>query len=146
MMSEQTRSWSGACHCGDVKFTVELEEPLRAVRCNCSICAIKGAVMIGAPLTALSVVEGQDLLTCYRFNTGVAKHWFCSRCGTDTFHQRRSDPGTYGINAACLGLDPYKDFPDVAVSDGVNHASDRGRFRVAGRLKFEPSTEESGVE
>ena len=102
---------------------------------------MKGAVTVGAPLDALEVTEGQDLLTCYRFNTGVAKHWFCSRCGSYTFHQRRSDPDTYGVNVACLGRDPYADFPDVAVVDGIHHARDTGTLRVAGRLKFEPADE-----
>jgi hypothetical protein len=142
MVSGETRQWDGACHCGAVRFTVRLPETPRASRCNCSICRIKGAVTVGAPLDALEVIEGQDLLTCYRFNTGVAKHWFCSRCGSYTFHQRRSDPDTYGVNVACLGLDPYADFPDVAVVDGVHHSRDTGKLRVAGRLKFEPSPPE----
>jgi hypothetical protein len=137
MVSDNTRQWNGACHCGAVKFTVQLPEELRGARCNCSICGIKGAVTVGAPLDSLEVTEGQDLLTCYRFNTGVAKHWFCSRCGSYTFHQRRSDPDTYGVNVACLGLDPYTDFPNVAVVDGIHHARDTGTLRVAGRLKFE---------
>lgn len=131
----------GACHCGAVKFTVELTEPLRGSRCDCSICSIKGAVTVGAPLDGLKIVEGEDLLTLYQFNTGVAKHYFCSRCGAYTFHQRRSDPGTYGVNVACLGFNPYDDFPDIAVVDGIHHARDTGQMRVAGRLRFEPNPE-----
>lgn len=133
---------NGACHCGAVRFTVELAEPLRAARCDCSICSIKGAVTVGAPLDRLRIVEGEELLTLYRFNTGVAKHYFCSRCGAYTFHQRRSEPDTYGVNVACLGLNPYHDFPDVAVVDGRHHARDTGRRRVAGRLRFEPASEQ----
>ncbi len=129
----------GACHCGAVKFTVMLPENPRGARCDCSICAIKGAVTVGAPLDGLEVTEGADLLTLYRFNTGTAQHFFCSRCGTYTHHQRRSDPNTYGINVACLGLNPYHDFPDVAVVDGIHHARDTGRIRLAGRLRFEPN-------
>ena len=128
---------AGACHCGAVKFTADLAEPLRGARCDCSICAMKGAVTVGTTLDGLEVTEGKDLLTLYRFNTGVAKHWFCSRCGSYTFHQRRSDPDTYGINVACLGLSPYHDFPDVAVVDGRNHVRDTGKVRLAGRLRFE---------
>ncbi len=132
---------TGQCHCGAVKFTADVAEPLRASRCDCSICSIKGAVTVGTPLAGLKIVEGEELLTCYQFNTGVAKHYFCSRCGTYTFHQRRSDPDTYGVNAACLGLHPYHDFPDVAVVDGIHHVRDTGQVRLAGRLKFEASPE-----
>lgn len=135
----ETVSHSGSCHCGTVRFTVALPAELRGARCDCSICSVKGAVTVGAPLDALEIVEGADALTLYQFNTGVAKHWFCSRCGTYTFHQRRSDPNTYGVNVACLGLNPYHDFPDVAVVDGIHHARDTGEARLAGRLKFEPS-------
>jgi hypothetical protein len=133
---------SGQCHCGTVKFTADIAEPLRGARCDCSICAIKGAVTVGTPLDGLTVLEGEDALNLYQFNTGVAKHYFCSKCGTYTFHQRRSDPDTYGVNVACLGLNPYHDFPDVAVVDGVHHSRDTGRMRLAGRLKFEPSRDD----
>ena len=130
---------NGACHCGAVRFTADVEEPLRGARCDCSICSIKGAVTVGTPLGGLKVTEGEDLLTLYRFNTGAAKHYFCSRCGTYTFHQRRSDPDTYGVNVACLGLNPYHDFPEVPVSDGINHMRDTGRWHRAGTLRFEPN-------
>ena len=129
---------NGACHCGAVKFTADVAEPLRGARCDCSICAMKGAVTVGTTLDGLEICQGQDLLTLYQFNTGVAKHWFCSLCGAYTFHQRRSDPETYGVNVACLGLNPYHDFPDVAVVDGIHHARDTGKMRLAGRLRFEP--------
>ena len=119
----------GACPAAPVKFTVTLPADLRGSRCDCSICAIKGAVTVGAPLDGLEVTEGQDLLTLYRFNTGTAKHWFCSKCGTYTHHQRRSDPDTYGVNVACLGFNPYHDFPNVAVVDGIHHSRDTVRIR-----------------
>ena len=132
---------NGACHCGAIKFTAEIAEPLRGARCDCSICSLKGAVTVGTPLDGLTIVEGEELLSLYQFNTRVAKHYFCSRCGTYTFHQRRSDPNTYGVNVACLGLNPYHDFPDVPVIDGRNHVRDTGETRLAGRLKFEPAHE-----
>jgi hypothetical protein len=130
---------NGACHCGSVKFTADVAEPLRGTRCDCSICAMKGAVTVGTPLDGLEILEGRDLLALYQFNTGTAKHWFCSKCGSYTFHQRRSDPDSYGVNVACLGLNPYHDFPDVAVVDGIRHSRDTGTVRLAGRLKFEPN-------
>ena len=139
MVSETTTKRAGACHCGAVKFTVELPAELRGARCDCSICAMKGAVTLGTSLDGLEVTEGEDLLTLYQFNTGTAKHYFCSRCGSYTFHQRRSDPNTYGVNVACLGLNPYHDFPNVAVVDGRHHMRDTGKSRLAGRLKFEPN-------
>lgn len=94
--------------------------------------------MVRVPLSALEVTAGQDTIRSYRFNTGVAQHWFCPECGIHVFHQARSDPSQYGISAATLDeVDVYADFPDLPVSDGVNHAKDSGLFKLAGRLRFE---------
>ena len=141
MTGEATIIRKGSCHCGAVQFEARLPEVLSGSRCNCSICAIKGAVMVYLPLEDLKVTAGEDVLGCYRFNTKVAKHHFCTQCGIHCFHQARSDPDKYAINAACLeGVRPYEDFPEVAVYDGVHHSKDHdGVRRQSGRLKFEPS-------
>lgn len=136
-MSE-TELRTGSCHCGGVRFTVELPRELRGARCNCSICSMKGVVMVAAPGEGFRLDAGEDLLTVYRFNTRAAQHHFCSRCGIHVFHRRRADPGQVGVNAACLdGVSPY-DFAEVPVMDGLNHPLDNGgQFRRAGTLRFE---------
>ncbi|WP_323015431.1 GFA family protein [Devosia sp.] len=128
----------GACHCGAVKFHVRLANGLHtARRCTCSFCRMRGAVAVSADLDGLTILEGADKLALYQFNTGTAKHYFCSVCGIYTHHQRRSNPREFGINAACLaGVSPF-DFADLPVYDGVNHPSDGNASRVAGRLRFE---------
>jgi hypothetical protein len=128
----------GACHCGAVKFEARLIDGLdRPRRCNCSICRMRGAVAVSAPLDGFTVLEGQDHLTEYRFNTGAARHFFCRTCGIYTHHKRRSTPNEYGINVACLeGVSPF-DFAEVPVGDGVNHPSDTGASRQVGVLRFE---------
>jgi hypothetical protein len=127
----------GRCHCGGVRFTVRLDGGLAAARrCTCSYCAMRGAVALSARLSDIAIVEGADLLTAYRFNTGVAVHHFCSVCGIYTHHQRRSDPQQYGVNAAALGISPF-DFAEIPVLDGENHPRDTGGVsRRAGTLRF----------
>ena len=129
----------GRCHCGTVRFTAKLPAVLKAGRCTCSICAMKGSVMVGVALDGLTITSGEDHLTCYRFNTGAAKHFFCSTCGIHCFHQRRSAPDQYAINAACLeGVSPF-DFAEIVVTDGINHPNDNaGNWRIAGILRFNP--------
>ena len=131
-------SRTGACHCGGVRFTVDLPQELRGARCNCSMCSMKGVTMVAAPIDALRIIAGEDLLSTYQFNTMAAKHRFCSRCGIHVYHQRRADTRQVGVNVACLnGVSPY-DFAEVPVMDGVNHPLDNGcRFRRAGILRFE---------
>ncbi len=128
-----------SCHCGKVRFEAEMPEKLQPSRCNCSICAKKGVAMVYVPLEALKVTAGEDVLSCYRFNTKVAKHYFCSHCGIQCFHQPRSDPSKYAISAACIeGVAVYEDFPEMMVNDGVHHIKDNdGVQRWAGRLRFE---------
>jgi hypothetical protein len=129
----------GACHCGSVRFHVRLKGGLRtARRCNCSFCRMRGAVAVSAPVGGLDILGGADYLTLYTFNTGAARHYFCSRCGIYTHHQRRSNPDEYGVNVACLeGVSP-SDFEELVVNDGVHHPSDHdGRSRIAGILRFE---------
>jgi hypothetical protein len=78
-----------------------------------------GAVAVSAPLSGITVTKGEDKLTEYRFNTGTARHFFCSVCGIYTFHQRRSNPNEYGVNVACFeNVSPF-DFPEVTVMDGL---------------------------
>jgi hypothetical protein len=46
--------------------------------------------MGSVPIEGLRVIQGQDLLTVYRFNTMTAEHYFCSRCGPHTQLRRLS--------------------------------------------------------
>jgi hypothetical protein len=115
-----------SCHCGAVVLELELPDGIvNPRRCNCSICRRKGAIAATVPLSGLRIVQGQETLRLYQFNTRTAKHYFCSVCGIYTHHQRRSNPNEYGYNVGCLeGVDPNS-IANVPTSDGVNHSSDR---------------------
>jgi len=74
--------------------------------CDCSLCRRRNAVMAKTPLANLEILEGQDRLTLYEWNTRAAKHYFCSVCGIYVFHRKRSAPDHYGVNVFCLeGVD-----------------------------------------
>ncbi len=132
-----------ACHCKTVRFHVKLTDGLKtARRCNCSFCRMRGAVAVSAELGDITFISGEDALTLYTFNTGAAKHYFCSVCGIYTHHQRRSNPNQYGINAACLeGVSPF-DFDQVSVLNGAQHPRDvpEGSWHPeVGILRFIPA-------
>jgi hypothetical protein len=104
------RSWrSGGCHCGAVRFEVELPAVVEAQSCNCSMCAKTGFVHVIVPESRFRLLAGADALTTYTFNTGVARHLFCSTCGVKSFYRPRSNPDGWSVNARCLddveGLD-----------------------------------------
>jgi len=132
-----------ACHCGRVRFEVVLSDGLNtARRCDCSFCRMRGAVVVSADLDGITITAGEEALTEYRFNTGTARHYFCSGCGIYTHHQRRSNSRQFGVNVACIeGVSPF-DFPAVPVNDGIRHPSDErpgAKGRIAGILRYEPT-------
>ena len=128
---------TGGCHCGAVRFTVDLPQDPTIRRCNCTICAMKGVVMLDVPLGALEITKGEEMLTLYTFGSGEAKHRFCSRCGIHPFHQTRSDPDKYGINIACIDGMTIYDFAEVPVFDGQNHPMDSGESNYLGVMRYE---------
>lgn len=140
-MGDDTTLRTGQCHCGAVRFAVTLSDGFGSIRrCTCSYCRMRGAVVAMAEMDGIEIVQGAAALTRYRFHTGAAQHFFCSRCGIYTHHQRRSDTDLYAVNVACLdGISPF-DFAAVPVMDGGNHTSDTGRpTRRAGTLRFIPA-------
>lgn len=94
-------AWDGSCHCGAVRFHVAAEVD-EVTSCDCSLCSRRNARMIKVPEAALSLLAGGDVLSEYRWNTGVARHFFCSRCGIYVFHRKRAAPDHYGVNIFCL--------------------------------------------
>tara|TARA_R110000772_G_scaffold267264_1_gene390855 strand:+ start:77 stop:454 length:378 start_codon:yes stop_codon:yes gene_type:complete len=115
-----------SCHCGAVQFELSLPNGLvDPRRCDCSMCRRRGAIAASVPLDGIKITKGEDSLSLYQFNTHTAKHYFCSKCGIYTHHQRRSNPHQYGFNVACLeGVNPLK-LEDIPTYDGVNHPADR---------------------
>ena len=61
-----------------------------------------GYLHLIVPKSAFRLVEGEEELTSYQFNTGVAKHYFCSHCGIKSFYLPRSHPEGVSVNARCL--------------------------------------------
>ncbi|OXT00503.1 aldehyde-activating protein [Notoacmeibacter marinus] len=137
---QQEPTWplKGGCHCGSVRFEVRLKGGFeQARRCNCSYCAMRGAVALTANMDDFAIVKGREALTLYTFNTRATQHYFCSCCGIYTHHRRRSHPGEYGINAACLdGVGPF-DFETLPVYDGQHHTKDGGSDGIVGMLRLD---------
>ncbi|ABU74867.1 GFA family protein [Vibrio campbellii] len=115
-----------SCHCGKVQIELSLPNGIeKPRRCDCSMCRRRGAIVASVPLNGIRIIQGEDALKLYQFNTNTAKHFFCGECGIYTHHQRRSNPSEYGYNVGCLeGVNPH-DLGEIEVMDGVNHPSDR---------------------
>jgi hypothetical protein len=78
-----------------------------------------GYLHLIVPKSAFRLLEGDDVLTTYEFNTGVARHYFCDRCGIKSFYVPRSHPDGISVNARCLepgAISPQK----IEAFDGAN--------------------------
>ncbi len=98
--------YHGSCHCGAIKFEVEAPESVEVENCNCSICAMTGFLNLIVPARNFRLLSGEESLTTYTFNTGVAKHKFCKICGVKPFYIPRSNPDGVDINLRCLSTQP----------------------------------------
>ena len=100
-MSELT-THQGGCHCGAVRFEVDLPPAFEVEDCNCTICAMSGNIHVIVPAARFRLLQGADALTEYTFNTGVAKHLFCRTCGVKSFYVPRSNPDGYAVTWRCI--------------------------------------------
>lgn len=111
-------TWRGSCHCGAVRFSFKSGPITRGVRCNCSICVRKGAVMSAQYFPPEDFeLQGQEALAVYRFGDRLVNHWFCRTCGVSPFHDATTKPGHYRVNLGCVeGVDPL--MLEIALIDG----------------------------
>ena len=96
--------YEGSCHCGTVKFSYTGEKISSGLRCNCSICKRKGAMMSTEviPIQNIAIDAAEGVLGLYQFGAGTAKHFFCKKCGIYTFHETARFPGHYRVNLGCI--------------------------------------------
>ena len=115
---ERSMIYRGNCHCGAVQFEVEAPERIKCGDCNCSICAKAGYLHLIVPKSRFHLLQGESSLTSYSFNTGVARHLFCTICGIKSFYIPRSNPDGYDVNVRCLEPQPKE--LEIEVFDGKN--------------------------
>ena len=114
------------CHCGEVEAEINISDKIeKFIRCNCSICKRKGAIMSMVKNEDFEIVKGKDRLNVYQFHTKVAKHFFCKVCGVYTHHNPRSNPKMTGFNIGCIDDVDSFDFKNITVNDGQNHPLDK---------------------
>jgi hypothetical protein len=94
----------GGCHCGAVQYEVLVGRQLLVHKCNCSICSKSGYLHLIVPAEDFRLLSGKDESSEYRFNTGTARHLFCSQCGIKSFYVPRSNPDGFSVNVNCLEL------------------------------------------
>jgi len=121
----------GGCHCGRVRFEVRAPAVLEVSECNCSICSKSGYLHLIVRGEHFKLLSGQDALSTYTFNTGTARHLFCSVCGIKSFYVPRSHPDGFSVNARCLDAGTVRELT-VRAFDGQHweqsYPEGRGEF------------------
>jgi hypothetical protein len=118
---------SGGCHCGRVRFEIEIPEKIAVHRCNCSICRKSGYLHLIVTADRFSLLKGKNSLVEYQFHTGVARHLFCGTCGIKSFYVPRSHPESFSVNLNCLEL-PEDIKLSIQDFDGRNWSENRSKI------------------
>ena len=93
----------GGCHCGAVRYRVEIDLSKPVIQCNCSICSRTGTLLSFVPARSFVLEKGEDALTDYQFGKKHIHHLFCRICGVRSFARGQvPDVPMAAINTRCL--------------------------------------------
>ena len=98
---------TGSCHCGAVRYQVEVDLSQPVITCNCSICARTGTLLAFAPEQSFTLEKGEENLTDYQWGKKNIHHLFCKTCGVRSFARGQGPKGPMiAVNVRCLeGVD-----------------------------------------
>ncbi|NUP05458.1 MAG: GFA family protein [Polyangiaceae bacterium] len=80
------KTYKGSCHCGAIRFEVELDLAQTMVgRCNCSICTKVSPTGAIVKPEALKIVAGEDKAGQYKWGPEISTRYFCKNCGVHCY-------------------------------------------------------------
>jgi hypothetical protein len=87
-----SKTYTGSCHCGAVRFQAEIDLSQGTNRCNCSICSKARSWFVIVKEDRLRLTSGADTLADYHWTPpgkpGPNLHYrFCNTCGIRVFAQ-----------------------------------------------------------
>ena len=94
----------GGCHCGAVRYSVDVDPSQGGITCNCSICSRSGTILAFVPAAKFTLEKGNEQLASYKFNKMHIDHLFCKTCGIKSFARGKGRDGSemVAINLRCL--------------------------------------------
>jgi hypothetical protein len=136
-MAEQR--YEGGCHCGAVRYEVDLDLDKGTLRCNCSLCSKARAWFAFAPFETFRYTRGGEADQIHyrwtpanRDRPNLTYH-ICSTCGIRTHADGMGPEGkhTVAINIPTLeGVDPELLAKNIRYVDGKHDHFDREPERI----------------
>ena len=118
------QTYHGSCHCGKVRFSVEMDLSTGTGRCNCTLCTKTRYWGKTVKPEAFKLLSGVDSLVDYTKSTPLtfqagekipensSHHFFCKHCGIRTFgrgHIPQIGGEYYSVNIAALDDIDFKE-------------------------------------
>jgi hypothetical protein len=95
----------GNCHCGAVRFEVDVAADARIGRCNCTICRRTAVTSTIVKPGAFRLLSGKGNLAEYEWGGRIAKRFFCKTCGVHCFapgHLEQLGGDYVSVNLNCV--------------------------------------------
>jgi len=106
----KTQTLAGGCHCGAVRFQVNIDLGKGGSRCNCSICTKTSVISSIVKPDAFTLLSDDASLASYEWGAKISRRCFCPRCGVHCFGRGFLEEvgGDYvAVNLLCLDdVDP----------------------------------------
>lgn len=131
-MENTTKKLQGSCHCGAIKFEVDVD-PTKGGRCNCSICQKIGPLGAIVKPDAFKLLAGKESIGTYEWGAKISKRSFCKNCGVHCFGEGHlAEVGGDFVSVNMNTLDNF-DPSTVAVTywDGRHNNWDAGPRKTA---------------
>lgn len=135
-MTTTTKTYTGGCHCGFLRYSVELDlTDAVGGKCNCSACLSRGILILDIlPPSRFKLQSPHSLddpqLGKYspKGESGTFHFYFCKNCGVNCFYQeaykmKGNHPEWLRLNALSLDADQGLDFTKFKMEywDGKNN-------------------------
>ena len=112
-------TYSGKCHCGNVRFEVDAD--IDHVRiCDCSVCRKRGALIHRVPSEQFRMLTPLSELALYQWGSFTAKDYFCPTCGILPFRR----PGQPTEEEVADGIAPFDGWAiNTRCLEGFDHSA-----------------------
>jgi len=85
------KTYKGSCHCGDVRYEVELDLAQGTGRCNCTFCMKTRSWSAAVKPDAFRLASGASEGVAYHKHAEAPVKYHCARCGVLTHAKGDAD-------------------------------------------------------